>query len=253
MSLFRSLFVFPNRVATLRPRAQGRPADIEELSIDTDEGRVEAWFLPASLSHPRPAPLVVFAHGNGELIEDWPRVLAPYREMGMHLLLVEYRGYGRSAGRPSESSVTEDTLRFVELCLARPDVDPLRVAYHGRSIGGGVVCAVALRRKPSALILMSTFTSVPDVAGRFLVPRAWVPDRFENVAALESLNLPALIVHGERDRLIPVSHAQKLAMSHPDNELHVDSLADHNNCPTDWDAFWKRTRGYLARRWPTAT
>src|SRR5690349_19671976 len=100
--------LFPSHLVKLRgPRSL--PVAGESWWLDTEQGRVEAWFLPAHGAAPHtPRPLVMFAHGNGELIDDWPSLLAPYRARGMHLLLPEYRSYGRSAGTPDERALVSD-------------------------------------------------------------------------------------------------------------------------------------------------
>ena len=88
----------------------------------------------------------------------------------VRVLLPEYRGYGRSAGSPSQRAITEDLIAFYDLLARRPEVDAQRVVFHGRSLGGGAVCDLARHRKPAAVILMSTFTSMKRMAPRYLVP-----------------------------------------------------------------------------------
>src|SRR5688572_30017025 len=95
--------VFPTHLMRLRQQPS-LPAEGESWWIDTPEGRVEGWFLPAQGAS-TPRPLVLFAHGNGELIDDWPELLAPYRAQGVHVLLPEYRSYGRSGGTPGERAL----------------------------------------------------------------------------------------------------------------------------------------------------
>src|SRR5690606_34255575 len=105
------------------------------------EGRVEAWLLPGDgVSAERPGPAVVFAHGNAELIDHWPGALARYRRLGVSVVLPEYRGYGRSAGRPSESAIRDDLRALHARLSSHPMVDVTRLVYHGRSLGGGAVC-----------------------------------------------------------------------------------------------------------------
>jgi fermentation-respiration switch protein FrsA (DUF1100 family) len=207
----------------------------------------EAWFLPGrGVSASRPGPVVVFLHGNGERIEDWPGSLAPYRELGVSVLLPEYRGYGRSAGVPTEAGIVDDVVAFVDVVAARADVDPSRVVLHGRSIGGGVACDVARLRRPAALVLSSTFTSIADMAARMWIPRRLVPRSFDNIACVRELDAPVLIVHGDRDGLIPVSHAHALVAAAKDGEL-VLYAADHNDCPPSRSTFWPDVERFMVR------
>jgi fermentation-respiration switch protein FrsA (DUF1100 family) len=238
-------FLFPRYLLQVDPNAQAGARGVERLSLAIAEGEVEAWFLPADApSTGRPAPLVIFAHGNGELIEHWPQALDPYRRMGMHVLLPEYRGYGRSAGLPSQRAIVEDYMRFHDLACARPDVDPRRVVLHGRSLGGGVVCALARARRPAALILESTFTSVPDVARQWLVPKALIADTFDNAGVIGSLDVPVLIFHGTCDRVVPFDHGLKLSRLARRARL-VRYECDHNDLPRGPDGFWAEIGQFL--------
>ena len=142
---------------------------IEPWWLETSFGKVEAWYLPPAAAE-KPAPAVIFGHGNGELIDYWPNELARFSEMGIGLLLVEYPGYGRSAGSPSQESISETFTRAYDTLAARPDVDPARIVLFGRSLGGGAVCDLAAKRPSAALILMSCFTSVRSFAIRYLAP-----------------------------------------------------------------------------------
>lgn len=247
LSDLRRLAIFPGR-ALLRSASDAGDGvtDLERFHLDTEEGRVDYWLLRApSASAARPAPLVIFAHGNGELIEYWPDALAPYRALGMHVLLPEYRGYGRSAGRPSEANTVADLTASYDLVTARPDVDASRVVFHGRSLGGGAVCALARVRPLRAMILWSTFTSLPDIARRFLVPRALVPDVFDNLEVVRALEAPLLVVHGTKDRLIPFAHGETLARAHHDGVLLPDHGAQHNDCPRSMPWYFEEAERFL--------
>ena len=238
-------FLFPRYLLHARPNAEADFRGVERLSISVPQGQVEAWFLPADEREAgRRAPLVIFAHGNGELIEDWPLALDPYRRMGLHVLLPEYRGYGRSAGEPSERAIVEDYVRFYDLACARGDVRPDRVVLHGRSLGGGVVCALARARRPTAMILESTFTSVPDVARQWYVPRALITDKFESAGVVASLDLPILIFHGTCDRVVPFEHGVMLSRLARRARL-VRYDCDHNDLPRGPDGYWAEIRRFL--------
>jgi hypothetical protein len=237
--------LFPRYLLRPRPNADAGVRGLQKLSLGIREGEVEAWFLPADgVALGQKAPLVMFAHGNGELIEDWPEMLDPYRRMGLHVLLPEYRGYGRSAGAPSEKAIVEDFVRFYDMASARPDVDPRRVVLHGRSLGGGVVSALAQKRCPAALVLESTFTSVPDVARKWMVPKALIRDRFDSASVLKSLDIPILVFHGTRDRVVPFEHGVGLSQCARRGRL-VRYDCDHNDLPRQKDGFWSELRAFL--------
>jgi pimeloyl-ACP methyl ester carboxylesterase len=103
--------------------------------------------------------------------------------------------------------LVDDLRAWLQRLQHRPEVDATRLIYHGRSIGGGVACALASVHPPQAMILQSTFTCIADVARRFGVPRALITEPFDNLTVIRQARFPCLIMHGTRDRLIPFSHA----------------------------------------------
>ncbi len=245
ITLLARCMLFPRGMVKPDPRAGEGIAGLERLWLETEAGRVEAWFLPGGgVSRAAPGPLVIFAHGNAELIDLWPELLEPYRKLGVSVLLPEYRGYGRSAGSPSQRAIAEDLVRFHDLVVARPEVDRARVVLHGRSLGGGAVCALASARPPRALILQSTFTSVRAMARRFLVPGFLVRDPFDNLEVVSRIRPRLLILHGEHDELIPFRHAEALRGAVPGSRL-VPLRCGHNDCPPDEAAFWRELTSFL--------
>jgi fermentation-respiration switch protein FrsA (DUF1100 family) len=244
--LIQRLILFPRFATQAEPGAGRGVPGLVRLELPTPAGPVEGWLLPGhGVSAARPGPAVIFAHGNAELIDDWPPVMERYRRMGISVLLAEYRGYGRSAGSPSQAAITEDFVKFYDLLAARPEVDRRRIVFHGRSLGGGVVCALAAQRPPAALILMSTFTSVVDMARRYWVPRFLIRDPFDNLQRVRELDRPLMLVHGRRDRVVPFSHFERLRQAAPGARLVVYDDADHNDCPPDWEHFWGQVQAFL--------
>lgn len=242
-------FVFPRQLVVPYPDPCRGLSDLTTLWLETDEGPVEAWLLRCqTVSEADPRPVAIFAHGNGELIEQWPQLLEGYRRLGLHLCLAEYRGYGRSAGKPSERKITEDLMALRARLCERPDVDASRLVYHGRSIGGGAVCALARRHPPAALILQSTFTSLPDVTRNLGLPAWSVPDRFDNLSTLATTRCPVLVLHGTHDRLIPFSHAQRLyeaALGGHARDARLRSFDVDHNTPIEDPAYWQILAAFL--------
>lgn len=238
------LVLFPRFAVRADPRAGATIAGLERSWITTEQGSVETWWLPGDgVSAEHPGPAVVFAHGNAELVDHWPELLAPYRRLGVSVLLPEYRGYGRSAGDPSERAIVDDFVAAFDALVTRSDVDAKRVVFHGRSLGGGVVCGLARRRAPRALVLESTFTSIVDMARGWLLPRALVLDPFESADAVAKLDVPVLVGHGSHDRVVPTAHGRALAARAP-NGRFVSYDSDHNDFPPDrrtWFAEIERT------------
>jgi pimeloyl-ACP methyl ester carboxylesterase len=195
--------------------------------------RIEVWHLPATPPSAR-RPLLIFTHGNGEVIDLWPEAFEPLRQQGVGALLVEYPGYGRSEGTPSQSAITEAVVAAYDLAVDELGYPAAGVFAYGRSIGGGAASALATRRPVAGLILESSFSSIAAMAGSYLVPAFLIRDPFDNVAAVAAFDGPVLVLHGARDTLIPVDHGRRLAAAARRSELHLMPCG-HNDCPRPWD------------------
>lgn len=209
-----------------------RPPGAEQVWLPTSFGKVEAWYLPPSTPRER-APLLVFTHGNGELIDFWPSEFEPPRDWGMGVLLVEYPGYGRSEGRPSERSITETMLAAHDWARAQPGIDPNRIIPYGRSLGGGAAMVLALQRGAPALILESTFSSVAAFARGFFAPGFLIRDRFDTLSAVKNFQGPILVLHGSQDTIVPPHHGAEIAAAAANAKL-ISLQCGHNDCPRPW-------------------
>ncbi len=237
--------VFPRYMIPTPATPDLKALGVERLWLQTSFGKVEAWYLPPAFAADGPrSPAVIFAHGNGELIDYWPLELKRFSELGIGLLLVEYPGYGRSSGTPSQESISETFTLAYDLLAGRADVDPARIILFGRSLGGGAVCDLALKRPSAGLILMSCFKSVKAFAVRYLAPAFLIRDAFDNLSVVRKYPGPVLVIHGQFDEVVPFSHGQALHAAAKKSKLIVYA-AGHNDCPPDWDAFWRDVQEFL--------
>jgi len=243
--LLQRQIMFPRRmIAPPSPSAPKLPG-LEKIWLETDAGKVESWLLPPDPgSAAGPVPAVIFGHGNGELIDFWPDDLKGFARLGITLLLVEYPGYGRSAGSPSQESITETFVAAYDALTSRKDIDATRIVLFGRSLGGGAVCALSIKRPSAAIILMSTFTSARSFAKGYLAPSFLVRDPLDNLSAVEKYKGPILVLHGRHDTVIPFSHGAALRKAAPRGKL-IAYEAGHNDCPPDWGVFWKDIEAFL--------
>jgi fermentation-respiration switch protein FrsA (DUF1100 family) len=233
---FQRSVLFPRQFTQPDARVAATVDGLEEWWIESDQGPVESWFLPATTGE-APHPTIVFAHGNAELIELWPHAMAEFRDAGFNVLLPEYRGYGRSAGSPTQARITEDFVAFYDRLASDPRVDRERIVYHGRSLGGGALGQLAALRPPCAFILQSTFTSIADLAGQWMVPRVFVADPFDTLSVLQNLAIPVLVMHGRRDTVVPYEHALHLHRELEGSEL-ITYDCDHNDFPPNARQYW---------------
>ncbi|RIK68898.1 MAG: alpha/beta hydrolase [Planctomycetota bacterium] len=208
-------------------------------------GEVVAWYVPP-LNRARPAPLVVFFHGNAEIIDDQSRIILGYQRMGFGVLLPEYRGYGRSDGSPGEAALVDDAQFFFDEIVNRRELDAGRIVFHGRSLGGGVAAGLADRRRPSALVLESTFTSVSAMARHYYAPAFIAKNPFRVDRVIASLDVPVLILHGTTDDIIPVAHGRKLRDLALRGTYHEYDCR-HNDFPGDAneEAYWRDIEAFL--------
>lgn len=180
------------------------------------------------------APVVLYLHGNaGDLASRAGLVAGGVRSTGLRWLALDYSGYGTNPGAPSEREVERDALAAFDHLVAE-GVAPGRIVVYGQSLGGAVAAYVATERPVGGLVLQSTFSSAADMA-RAMFP--WMPlgavfarDVFPTSRRVAGLTCPLVIVHGERDRIIPVAHAERLrAAAPPGTELIRLRGADHND------------------------
>ncbi|MDH3270437.1 MAG: alpha/beta fold hydrolase [Gemmatimonadota bacterium] len=241
-----SLFVFlvqrwlayPGVFRQAPRREATAPRGVEQRWLALPSGSVEAWLFPAEGPGPRPA--VIFAHGNGELIDDWRGEMSDLANHGLVVLAVEFPGYGFSQGKPSRATIQETFSAAFDSLRADGRVDPDRIVAYGRSMGGGAAGDLALNRPVAALVLQSTFSSAMAVARSMLVPGLLVRDRFDNLAAVRRYDGPVLLMHGLRDDVVPFAHAEAIAAARAGLQITRIDCA-HNDCA----GAWPEIRGHL--------
>ena len=207
-SLLNSLLYFPSREIVRRPADAGLAAS--DLTIETeDEERLHGWWVRA---HGQSRGHLLLCHGNGGNIGDRLDHARLLVDAGFDVLLFDYRGYGASSGRPSEEGTYRDARAARRALLEQAEVDGPRISYLGESLGGAVALRLASEEEPHRLILQSTFTSVRDLARLHypFLPGALVPDAYPSIRRVRELSAPLLVLHGERDDIVPASHGRTL-------------------------------------------
>jgi uncharacterized protein len=206
--LLHALLYFPARAIASTPAAAG--LEYEDVAIQTADGeRLHAWWVQT------PAPPIghiLLCHGNGGNVGDRVEQIALLVAAGFDVLAFDYRGYGRSSGRPSEEGTYRDARAARDVLLRQPAVDAARVFYLGESLGAAVALELAHAHPPAGLILQSPFTSIRDMARLHypLIPRALVPDAYPSLRLIGALDGPLLVLHGERDEIVPPLHGEAL-------------------------------------------
>jgi len=224
---------------------------IQRHWLNTEQDSVEVWFIPAVNDPQCPKPAVICAHGNGECL-DWVYAsLLPYTEMGIHLVLCEYRGYGRSGGTPSQANITQDFIRCYDWVRRKAEVDSTRIFVQGTSIGSGIACALAGERETTAIVLIAPLQSTYQLAkdkfpllAPFFKLFGGFQSPFRNDRFLMKYGHPVLILHGNQDEVIPFRHGQYLhGLCAQSTFVELDS--GHNNILTQKETLWESIRSFL--------
>ena len=145
---------------------------------------------------------------------------------------LDYRGYGRSSGSPSEAGTYRDARAALRWILEAPEVEPARVFYLGESLGGAVAVDLALERPPAGLALVSAFTGIRDMARLHYprIPRPLVADAYPTLRRIRALRSPLLVVHGDRDEVVPASQGRALFEAAPGpKRIRVFTGLGHND------------------------
>ncbi|MGY0497994.1 alpha/beta hydrolase [Nocardia sp. FBN12] len=236
--VLNALVYHPDKHLARTPAALG--LDYRELTMRTADGvDVHGWFVRAE----RPRGHILYAHGNAGTIGDRVAIIALLVEAGFDVLAFDYRGFGHSAGTPSEQGTYLDARAARLALLEQPEVDPDRVYYLGKSLGGGVLLELAAQHPPQGMILMSTFSGMRAAARSVypFLPAPLIPNAYPSLRHIKNLRVPVLMMHGDRDELLPLRHAERLyAAAHDPKQLIVVPGAGHNDVIDTLGAEWAK-------------
>jgi uncharacterized protein len=175
---------------------------------------------------------LLLCHGNAGNIGDRVLHAELLTAAGFDVLLFDYRGYGHSSGRPSEEGTYRDARAALSCLLEQPRIDRARVFYLGESLGGAVAPQLALERPPAGLVLLSAFTGVRELACLHypFVPSALVPDAYPALRRIRELHTSLLVLHGDRDEIVPLSQGRELFEAAPGpKRIQVFAGLGHND------------------------
>ncbi len=207
----------------------GRPHE-EATFVAADGTSLHGWFFPAHTNSTRSHLAIIYCHGNGGNISHRLNTCEALLATGVSVLIFDYRGYGRSSGKPDEEGTYMDA-EAAHAWLMKKGFPETNLIAYGESLGGGVATELAGRRKTGGLILQSTFTSIPDI-GAELFP--WLPVRwlsrihYATQGKLPSLKVPLLVMHSRDDGLIPFTHAETNFASANEPKRFCEIKGNHN-------------------------
>ncbi len=226
--LARRFLYYPDRLpADLPPPRWAVGA--EEVWLDCEDGvSIHGLWWP----EPAGAPAILFLHGNAQEVYSWSLVREELAPLQCRMLLIDYHGYGKSGGEPHEAGLYLDG-RAALRWLGEQGVGDGKIIVFGKSLGGGVACEIAQGRGFRALVLESTFTSLASVARKlfpFLPGKAQLGETYDSISKLRRVRCPVMVIHGDRDELIPVEEGLALYEAAPEpKELYLVKGAGHND------------------------
>jgi uncharacterized protein len=221
--------------------------DVRDVVLQTDEGEdIHAWWLPAAGS----AGALLYLHGNaGNLSMRGETVLRLSDSLGVSVLVIDYPGFGKSTGVPSEAACYRAADAAYDWLVNDQHIAPGEIILFGKSLGGGVATHLASRKDYRALVLVKTYTTLPDV-GASLFP--WIPtrllmrNRFDSLSRIAACRRPVFVAHGTTDELIPFALGQRLyeAANEPKEFLAMNNHGHNDAFPPE---FYASLRAFLDR------
>jgi len=218
-----------------RSRMDATPKDLgldyEEVRFRTaDEVELFGWYIPAA----DPRGVVVVCHGNAGNISGRLYTIDTLGELGLDVFIFDYRGYGRSKGKPSEKGAYLDADAAWRYVTETRSIDPGRVVFFGRSLGGAVAAHLASERPVGALIVESTFSSARDVARHYwpFLPVRWLLRcDYATVDYVRSISCPIMVIHSPDDGIIPFRQGRKVFEAAREPKTFLQISGDHNDRP----------------------
>ncbi len=234
----------PGRTLTMTP-ADAR-MDYEDVSIETADGvTLHGWFIAG-----RSRRVLLFFHGNAGNISHRLDSIRQFRNLELSVFIIDYRGYGQSEGRTNEAGIYRDANAAWRYLTETRGVHPNNVVIFGRSLGASVAARLATQQDPLALIVESSFTSVPDIAQE-LYP--WLPARWLSRLShatrdyVQEVHCPVLVIHSRDDEIIPYHHGQAIFAAAPEPRTLLTLRGSHN------DAFLSDESSYIEGLWAFLT
>lgn len=211
----------------------------EDLWLDTDDGvRIHGWFVPGT----GPGVLLFF-HGNAGNISHRLDSIRQFHGLGLSVLIIDYRGYGQSQGRTTEQGTYRDAHAAWRYLTGVRGVEASDIVLFGRSLGASVASRLAAEQQPGALIVESSFTSVPEIAQELYpwLPARWL-SRLKHATRdhVRRVRCPVMVIHSRDDDIIPFAHGEAIFQAANEPRTLLEIRGTHN------DAFLRDEENYLA-------
>ncbi|RJR34583.1 MAG: alpha/beta hydrolase [Desulfobacteraceae bacterium] len=238
---FESFFLFhPQRSFDYKP--EEFRLDYKDVFFESRDGKkLHGWYFPS----PQPGPVILFCHGNAGNISHRLDNIEDLVQRGLGVFIFDFRGYGKSEGRPSEQGIYLDGIAAYDHLVDRESIPPDRIVPFGRSLGGAVALEIALERAVRAVVIESAFTSLKAMAESMVLFKAFslvMPAHYNNAAKIPRLKVPVLVFHGTEDGLVPFHMGEELFALAPEPKyFYPIHGAGHNDTfIAGGNAYYKR-------------
>jgi fermentation-respiration switch protein FrsA (DUF1100 family) len=243
----RRLIYFPFRTLEVEPGALGLRHE-EGILVAEDGVKLHAWLLPLSCAR----RTILVCNGNaGNMSYRLDRAREMQRRLGVSVLLFDYRGYGKSEGSPDEEGTYRDARAAYRHAVEEKGVAPKDLVLFGESLGAAIAVQMALDRPAGALVLESPFTSIPEMARAaypFLPPIGpLIRTRYETIAKVQRLTLPLLVLHGERDQIVPFAQGRRVfeAAGGSKRFFAIPGAGHNDTYVSGGEAYWRALRDFF--------
>ena len=249
----RFFIYHPAREIFLTPGDRG--VVFEDVRFKASDGvKLHGWFVPARAGGTAAgrAPTLIWFHGNGGNISHRVENIALlHQKVAANVFIFDYRGYGRSEGTPSEEGTYRDAEGALRYLLSRKDVDGDRLVHFGRSLGASVALEESLRRPPAGLILESPFTSIGAMAkALYVVPIGrYMKTKYDNLSKIKKIRLPLLVLHGDRDGIVPFPMGKALfdAANDPKGFYVIQGAGHNDTYAAGGEAYFQRLDAFIRK------
>jgi fermentation-respiration switch protein FrsA (DUF1100 family) len=229
-----NMIYYPDRHIDQTPDQVG--FKYEDVTLTTSDGvRINGWYLPSpepANANPGATLTVLLFHGNAGNMSHRFEKLAVLRELGVDTFIIDYRGYGRSGGKPDEQGTYRDARAAYDHLIQQRKLSPRSIVVYGESLGSAVAADLATKVNVGGLILEEAFTSVGDVGQKmfpFLPIRWLVWNKYDTLSKMPRVKVPLLIFHSRDDELFSLRHAQRLLAAANDPKQLVELRGNHND------------------------
>ncbi len=216
----------PGRELEATPRSAGM--QYEDVWLETEDGvDIHGWFIPGETER-----VLLFFHGNAGNISHRLFSIRQFLDLGLSVFIIDYRGYGQSGGRVTEQGLYRDADAAWRYLTGERGIPDNEIVIFGRSLGGSVAANLATRVEPQALILESTFTSVPDAAQDIYpwLPARWLSRlRHSTSEYVREVQVPVLVVHSRDDEIIPYHHGEGIFEAANEPRAMLTLSGGHND------------------------